>query len=471
LSFAFGSWANGGHEIKVKLNNFQEKEAYLATYYGENPFIIDTVDISTENLVVFKGEEALDAGVYLIVLPPENKFLQIFIDEANQHFELEADVTKLDQNAVKVKGSDANAVFYEYVGFLNSIGPKAQGLREQISAARAANEDTEALSKELNAINDEVKNLQLKIVEEHPNSIVATWIKFGFEPDIPEFAGEEAVVQRKRYFYRKDHFFDKVNMADPSLYHNPMLFKKIDYYINQLTAPVPDSINRSLDTVLELIRPAEKTFEFYLRHFLNTYAESKIVGMDAVYVHLVDQYYAAGQAPWIDEETLEKIIKEAKRLKPLLIGQMAPDIKMTKEDGSKLSLYEIDAPFTVLFFWRPGFPHCQKATPHILEFHEKFKDKGVKVMASCIKVGEEAPKCWEFVKTKKMEPLINVFDPFNTSKFYTKYDTRITPKIMILDKDKKILVNRIGAEQLGEIMDQIIEEENRKLQESLDKEE
>ena len=89
-------------------------------------------------------------------------------------------------------------------------------------------------------------------------------------------------------------------------------------------------------------------------------------------------------------------------------------------------------------------------------------------MAPCVKIGEEAPKCWEYVETKEMQPLINVYDPYNTSKFYAKYDTRITPKILILDKNKKILVNRIGAEQLSEVMDQIIEQENRKLKEQIE---
>lgn len=468
LSLTFGSFANnGGHEIKVKLNNFQNKQAFLATYFGDNPFIIDTVDIVDGNMAIFAGEEALDAGVYLIVIPPDNKFLQIFVDESNQRFELEADVTKLDQNEVKITGSKDNEVFYEYVGFLSSIGPKAQGLREKISKAKDAGEKTDALEKELKAVNDQVKSKQIQIVKDHPNSIVASWIKFGFEPDIPEFEGEEMDVQRKRYFYRKAHFFDKINMADPSHYHNPMLFKKISYYIDQLVPADPDSLNKEIDYILELIRPAQKTFEFYLRHFLNTYAESKIMGMDAVYVHLVEKYYQTGQADWLKKETLDKIIMEAKRLKPLLIGQIAPDIKMTKEDGTKQSLYDIDSDYTVLFFWRPGCSHCEKATPHVLDFYQKFKEKSVKVMASCIKMGEESKTCWEFVKTKEMEPLLNVFDPFNTSKFHTKYDTRITPKILILDKNKKILVNRIGAEQLEEVMDQIIEIDNKKLQEQI----
>ena len=58
--------------------------------------------------------------------------------------------------------------------------------------------------------------------------------------------------------------------------------------------------------MLEGMKPAPETFKYYLVHFLNEYAKSKVVGYDAMYVHLVDKYYSTGLAPWTDEEQLEK---------------------------------------------------------------------------------------------------------------------------------------------------------------------
>ena len=461
---------NGGYEITVKLTNFNEKAAYLATYYGDKPYIQDTVAVNDQGTVVFKDIEPLPAGVYLVVIPPNNQFLQIFVDEHNQKFQMDVDVAKLAQNDVKITGSPTNELFYQYVQMLNENSPKAQNLRTEITKLEEEGKDATTKRKELDVLNKEVRTFQDDIIKKAPKSVLATWIKFGFEPEIPEFKGTDEEVQFKRYYHRKNHFFDWIDMGDPSLYHNPMLFKKVDYYLNTMTPPVPDSIIVSLDKILKLIQPGEKTFEFYLRDFLNKYATdaTKIVGMDAVYVHLVENYYSKGLAPWVDEEQLTKIRTEAARMKPTLIGRKAPNIKMTKEDGSKIALYDLDADYTVIFFWRPGCSHCKKATPHILEFQEKYKDK-VKVMATCIKLGDEADECWKFVKEKEMEPLLNVFDPTNSSRFYTKYDTRITPRVFILDKDKKILINRIGAEQLGEVMDQIIKQDNQELQKEIKK--
>lgn len=459
-----------GYKITVELENFEQTEAYLAGYIGETPYILDTVAV-VEGKVVFSGDDHLESGVYLIVLPPDNKFIQIFVDDNNQNFNLKANYAKLDQQAFSIIGSPANKLFYEYVSFLSTKGPEARGLQEQIKTAEAEGKSTDKLREDLNAVNKSVKAYQKQLVKDHPNSPVATWIKFGIETDIPEFNGSESEVQFQRYIYRKNHFFDHVNFVDSSLYRNPMLPKKVDYYLEQLTPATPDSIIVSVDYILNKVEPVQKTFQFYLSQLLNQYAEEAQtkIGMDAVYVHIVDNYYAQGKAPWLDKEQLEKIMLESQRRRPTLIGRKALNVEMRKEDGSKISLYDIKSKYTVLYFWRYDCSHCKKSTPHVVEFYKKFKDKGVEVFGTCVKLKEkDMEECWKYVHEKEMEDWINVVDPGNLSKFTAKFDTRITPRIFILDKDKKILINKIGAEQLEEVMDQIIEEDNQKLKESLE---
>jgi len=460
-----------GYKISVEIENFDQTEAYLAGYIGDTPYILDTVAMK-DGVVVFSGEKNLDAGVYLIVLPPDNKFIQIFVDPDNQNFNLKANYANLDEQAFAITGSRANQLFYEYVNFLSTKGPQARALQEEIKAAQAEDKPTEQLQEKLKEVNNSVKTYQRQLVKNNPNSQVATWIKFGFETEIPEFTGSESDVQFQRYIFRKNHFFENVDFTDSSLYRNPMLPKKVNYYLNQLTPATPDSIIVALDYILNKVKPVQKTFRYYLSQLLNQYAEEAQtkIGMDAVYVHLVDNYYARGMAPWLEKEQLEKIMLESQRRRPTLIGRRAMNIEMRKEDGSKISLYDIESQYTVLYFWRYDCSHCKKSTPHVIEFYKKFKDKGVKILGTCVKLKEkDMEECWKYVHEKEMEDWINVVDPGNLSKFTAKYDTRITPRIFILDKDKKILINRIGAEQLEEVMDQIIEEDNRKLKESLEK--
>ena len=55
--------------------------------------------------------------------------------------------------------------------------------------------------------------------------------------------------------------------------------------------------------------------------------------MDAVYVHIVKNYYAKGLAPWTEEDQLKKIVKNAEKLEPLLIGKTATRYQGIKKGG------------------------------------------------------------------------------------------------------------------------------------------
>ena len=103
-------------------------------------------------------------------------------------------------------------------------------------------------------------------------------------------------------------------------------------------------------------------------------------------------------------------------------------------------------------FWAPDCGHCKKSMPKTVEFYEKFKDKDVEILAVCTKVQDGCKECWPFIKEKEMDGFINATDPFLRSRYKQIYDIRTTPQIFILDKDKKIVSKRIGAEQLEEVV-------------------
>ena len=173
-------------------------------------------------------------------------------------------------------------------------------------------------------------------------------------------------------------------------------------------------------------------------------------------MHLVENYYAKGLAPWTDEEQLKKITDNAAALKPLLIGKIAPDIRMQKRDGSAIALHDVSTPFTVLYFWRYDCGHCKESTPHMKAFQEKFREKGVTLFAVCSKFTDEVADCWKYVDENEINDWMHTVDPYHRSKFSSLYNIKTTPQIYILDQNKEILSKRIGAEQLEEVMEQLI---------------
>ena len=455
LSSITFSIANGGYEIKVKINDFDQKEAYLGYHYGDKQYIKDTVQIGQDGYFTFKGEEALEGGVYLLIVPPDNKYFQILINPDNQYFTVETDAEDLFNN-IKFNGSKDNQWFYEYTGFLGSKRPEAEKLNKEKEAAGDNKSEIEKLDKKLEKINADVKAYQDNFIKEHPNSLTAAIIKSSIDVSVPEFEGEQSEVELKRYLYYKEHYFDNINMADPRMLRTPVLFGKINNYVEKLTVQHPDSISKSIDRILSLIEPSEETYKFYLIHFLNKYAKSKIVGMDAVYVYIGEKYYCSGKAWWVDEEQLNKICSNVDKLKPILVGKTAPNITVQKKDGSSIALHDVKSDFTVLLFWAPDCGHCKKAIPHVVEFYDKYSSKGVEILAVCTKTGSDMKECWDGVEEKEMGKWINTVDPFLRSKYKQIYDIRTTPRIFVLDKDKTIISKGIGAEQLEEVVEHAI---------------
>jgi thiol-disulfide isomerase/thioredoxin len=451
------SLAAQGYSIKVKLENYDQDTLQLGYYYGNKQYLTDTAILKNGSFH-FSDDEPLKAGMYMIVMPPDNNFFQLLINEDEQKLDIQTDAIEPVPN-FKIKKSKDNELYYSYLNYLDVKRIERENLEKEKTQAGADEKLLEKIQIKLDDLDKSVIDQQEKIIKEHPKTFTASLLKSNRRIDVPEFEGSPEEIGQKRYLFYKHHYFDHIDLKDARLLRSQTLFPRFDYYVEKLTPQVPDSIIQSIDYLLESVEEVEDTYHYFLSHFLNKYAASKFVGMDAVYVHLVENYYNQGKAPWVDEEQLAKMAKNAKTLKPILIGKIAPDLKMKKEDKTFLSLHEVDSKYTVLFFWDPECGHCKKSIPKIIEFYDTYKSKGVEIFSICTKLGEKANDCWETVKEKKMDKWINVNDPYLRSRFKQIYDVRTTPRIFILDEKKEILSKGIGADQLGSMMEFLLNRE------------
>lgn len=445
-----------GYHIQVRIDGYEQEQLFLGQHYGDKQYLLDTVVADSKGIFHFQGEEPKPCGVYLIILPPDNRYFQILLTEQEQHFSAHTNAADPGKDPHFTQAPD-NELFYTYIHFLENQKNEATRIQELLD--KEENEKKkEKLMEERNSIDEKVKTFQSDLIRQYPNTLTSLIVIANLPTELPTFEEQdEKELQMKRWLYSKEHYFDNLNLDNPCMLRTPFLFQKVDQYVQKMVIQHPDTISKAIDEVLEKMKPAEETFKFYLIHFLGFYARSNIVGMDAVYVHLVDRYYATGQAPWTEEEQLNKIIDNAKALKPLLIGKIAPDIQLQTRDGQAVRLHEVDAEYTVLYFWRYDCGHCKKTTPEIKEFYEKFKDKGIKVVAICAKFSDELPDCWKYVEENEIGDWMHLVDPYHRSRFMTIYNIKTTPQIYILDRNKEILSKRLGGDQLEEVIDKIIE--------------
>jgi peroxiredoxin len=449
------SQKSNGYEIKIQINGFKQKEIYMAYHLGEKQYIKDTIKQQADGSFLFKGDSPLESGIYLVVLPPDNNYFQLIIEKNDQYFSVTTDAADPSKN-IQTKGSIENKLFYGYMNFLAEKRPQSEALNNRLKEEKDSlkmQELTDAIDK----IDQEVEDFQFNFIQNNANTFTAAIIKANTPLKLPDFSGTEEEQQREAFYYNRDHYFDNLDLSDSRFLRTPFLFERINTYVSKLQVQVPDSLIKAIDLVLAKTKNASESYRYFAVHYLNEYANSKFVGMDAVYVHLAEKYYASGQAPWVDSTQLAKIVENAVSLKPILIGKTAPNIKMQLRDGSPVTLHDIKSPYIVLYFWRYDCGHCKESTPDIKAFYEEYKNKGVKIFAVCVKFNDEIGDCWKYVDENQLDGWIHAVDPYLRSKFYSLYNVKTTPQIFILDKNKKIISKGIGAPQLKEVMGKIME--------------
>src|SRR5688572_2624734 len=100
---AFSSAYSQGYEINVTLKPFTQGSLYLAHHFGTKQYLIDSAVINSNSEAVFKGDAKLFGGVYMIVYPARNGWLECIVDK-EQKFSVSADTTDLIRSA-KFTGS------------------------------------------------------------------------------------------------------------------------------------------------------------------------------------------------------------------------------------------------------------------------------------------------------------------------------------------------------------------------------
>lgn len=437
--------AQSGYQIELDVNGFTGSEAYLAYYYGEKQYIKDTVAAAGGHFV-FQGEESLDPGIYLVVFPPKNNYFEIIVDQ-DQQFTIETDTADFIANA-RITGSQDNEVFFGDLQFLAAQRSKMTRLQEQLGAAEEGTPAYQQIQSEIARINEEVQAQRLSLAQNHPDLLYSKVIQAMKEPEIPaeiEAEGQEAV-----FAYYRNAYLEEVDFQDPRLVRTPVLYNKINTYLERLTYKVPDSVIVAIDNIVDRSRGNDEVFQFLVITLLNKYAESKIMGMDAVYVHMVEKYYMSGDAFWADEETIEKMSERALAISPTIIGKLAPNFRVQDIDGNWQHLHGVPGQYTILYFWDYDCGHCKKVTPQLAELHQDYIEHDVSFFSVSINGDVDVWK--EKVEEYGLQNAINVQDHRRQSGFDGMYDVRSTPRIFILDADKKIIAKQISVDQVAEIL-------------------
>ncbi|WNJ16624.1 thioredoxin family protein [Pontibacter sp. G13] len=135
------------------------------------------------------------------------------------------------------------------------------------------------------------------------------------------------------------------------------------------------------------------------------------------------------------------------------LGELAPDFSIIDMDGVPQSVHGIEATYTLLYFWDYECKRSMSFAPLLTAALEDYKAYDIKLMSVNINGDETVWK--ERVKALKLDQdyMVPLHDPYLKSGFAQLYAILSTPRLFILDKDKKLVARWISVEMMREILD------------------
>jgi len=488
-----GSYAVNAQSIKFQISGQSDTTVHLVKYFGRKLFYADTAEM-VDGFVQFDGSKQ-KAGILALYLPGENLLEFVYNGEPEVYIEAtkpnlmgtaKAAVQKVKKKTDVKPISIENKLFLGYVQFI----AEKRGLSQAKSKQRESYADTtemyNRISKEIDAINDEVLAYQQNIADDKRGLLVSKIVNMSMDVEIPEAPLNPDGSMKDsnfRFNYYREHYFDKIDLQDDRLVRTPVFHNKFtNYFSDKMMLRHWDTVIYYAFDFCDRLNPESDMYQYCVSWITSNYEKSKIMGMNKVFVHMGKRYYctpnAQGKSPahWMPDDKLKTLCEKVNTHYDLVMGAKPPNLILRDTtDANWVDFYSLDKEYTILYFWDPECGHCKKITPKLQNLYsKKWRDRDIEIYAVGKAVGEDFEKWKTFVRKNELE-FINVgvtrnlydsaminagyfvpeFTTLKSLNYQKTYDIYATPKVWVLDKDKKIIAYSLTVSQLEDLMDRL----------------
>ena len=465
-------------KISVQINGAAKDTIYLANYYGNKLYYSDTAIADAKGHVTFNSKRGYKAGVYAVVVPGP-KYFEMIVNEPV--IEMATDKDDLLPK-LQVKNSKENQLFLDYIRFLNDKKAESDTIRSQMD--KAPDPIAKGTFKgRLEDLDKQVKDYQRDLVTNNEGTLAASLVKMSMSVDLPEPKKADGTLDSAASYYQyRPHFWDGFDLQDDRIVRVPVFHNKLEEYVGKVIPQVPDTINKLADELIGRTKEGSEVFQYIVQFITNKYQSSEIMGMDAVFTHMALTYYCPApnkpsRATWMSEENLTKLCERAHKMDPLTLGKKAKNIILTDTTEQKwISMYDLPQEYVVIIFWDPHCGHCKKEMPGIYEtYKNEMKGLGVEVYAVAKATDDSLMKDWKkFIRENGLD-WINValtktvfeeakqnarkyipqYTTIESLNYADTYDVYSTPKVFVVDGDRKFVGKQLSAEQIVDLVTQL----------------
>jgi thiol-disulfide isomerase/thioredoxin len=190
-----------------------------------------------------------------------------------------------------------------------------------------------------------------------------------------------------------------------------------------------------MDYTFFAARPTSYVTAYILREHVNE------LGLDSVQL-----FYNALGSTLQQSSPGKEIAKQMEQLRAGSPGSIANDFTSKELNGSTLTLSNLKGKYVLIDFWASWCVPCRKSMPHVKELYDRYKDKGLEVIA--VSDDDGNIPAWEKAVAKDgtgiWHNVLRGMDPEKAAK-NEKNDKDISNKFSIHSLPTKILIDRNGV--------------------------
>jgi len=438
--------------IAVELPEAAGKDLILGYYHTSRVLVSDTITLDEKGRGIFESDTLYPQGLYKIYLNQDKHF--DFLLSSDQQFAVFN--PDFSVRNIRIEGATESEEFVKYMHFLSDQQKKRKAYES--AEENASREEKKGYQAKIDSLTHSLQTYWKTTAAKYPGTWLAAFLMANYVPEPDEQTLPEAIRTndslRMRYAYdfQKEHFFDCLDVTDERFLRTPLLPSKLETYFSGVLDPSIDSVRVGVMELIEKSRPSKPMFRYIASFYLNQSSNSKLMGMDALFVDIAKTYYLSGEAFWADSTTLAKIRENVIFREHNLIGQTAPDLVLESISGNEFfRLHQLNNKITLVLIYEPGCSHCNEFVPMLYEeVYIPYRDKGLEVYAI---YSMDNHREWEnFVRKYALTDWINVWDEDHSSGFKILYDARTIPQLYVLDENKTIIAKKLSVEQVKRIV-------------------
>jgi thiol-disulfide isomerase/thioredoxin len=291
--------------------------------------------------------------------------------------------------------------------------------------------------------------------------------------EVPDAPADSSADGKKlwQYLYYRNHYFDNTDLTDPRMIRDQAYHKLVEKYITQVLPQIPDTMITEVQKLVAAVGGNKDGFKYIVHQFTYNFETAKIMCMDRGFVYMIDNYYTKGLCDWVKEDKIKEMKESADGKRNCLCGETGLNIILPDTNNVWQSMHAINSKYTLLVIWEATCGHCKKELPKINDLYKRWKSKGLEVFA--VHNNMEVDKWKKFVRDENLEfknvsrnQFIMTQDSatkliyggkttLQSLNFHQYWDVNSTPKVYLMDKDKKIIAKSLGAEQLEDLLNRL----------------